>query len=219
MMKYSNEEALDNYLGIKASVEAVSRAARLLVVSKFHTMDKIQPLIHAGHRCFGESRVDEAINKWDALRNQYEDLELHFIGGLQSRKVAKIVEFFDVIQSVDRASLADKISSCAKSLGKTQKIFIQINIGDEPQKSGVSVNDFDDVFAHVSRLDNICIEGVMCIPPNEKDVSVYFSQMSAITEKYHFPQLSMGMSNDYKLALCYNSTMVRVGSAIFGERS
>ncbi|ATO31641.1 YggS family pyridoxal phosphate-dependent enzyme [Dickeya dianthicola] len=218
-MNYNAKQVLDNYLTIKNNVIKKSANAKLLAVSKFHGMDKIQPLLDAGHRLFGESRLEESVDKWSPIRDKYEDLELHFIGGLQSRKIQKIVDFFDVIQSVDRVSIAEKISSSARVICKVQRIFIQINIGNEPQKSGIHPEDFDVLYSKINKMENIKVEGIMCIPPNEDDVSSYFKKMHDIASNFGFSQLSMGMSHDYELALNYKATIVRVGSFIFGERS
>ncbi|WLS79837.1 YggS family pyridoxal phosphate-dependent enzyme [Erwinia pyri] len=219
MMILSTEQVLKNYLTIKEKISQITNQAKLLAVSKFHGMDKIAPLIKNGHRIFGESRLEEAVEKWSEVRKQFSDIELHYIGGIQSRKISKIVEFFDVIQSVDKLSVAEKISATAKELGKCQRIYIQINIGNEPQKSGVPPSEFEDLYFKIKNMENIHIEGIMCIPPNEKDVSLYFIQMKELASKVGSKQLSMGMSHDYELALHYGATIVRVGSFIFGERS
>jgi len=219
MMILSTEQVLENYLTIKEKISQITNQAKLLAVSKFHGMDKIAPLVKNGHRIFGESRLEEAVEKWSEVRNEISDIELHYIGGIQSRKISKIVEFFDVIQSVDKLSVAEKISSTAKEIGKCQRIYIQINIGNEPQKSGVPPSEFEDLYLKVKNMENIHIEGIMCIPPNEKDVSQYFLQMKELASKVGSEQLSMGMSHDYELALHYGATIVRVGSFIFGERS
>lgn len=213
------DQVLENYLSIKEKIERLSTSAKLLAVSKFHGMDKIAPLIKNGHRIFGESRLEEAVDKWSEARKNFPNIELHYIGGIQSRKISKIVEFFDVIQSVDKLSVAEKISSTAKEIGKCQRIFIQINIGNEPQKSGVSPDEFESLYTKIKGMENINIDGIMCIPPNEEDVSPYFLQMKEFASKVGSEQLSMGMSHDYELALHYGATIVRVGSFIFGERS
>lgn len=219
MMILSTEQVLENYLAIKEKISQITNQAKLLAVSKFHGMDKIAPLVKNGHRIFGESRLEEAVEKWSEVRNEISDIELHYIGGIQSRKISKIVEFFDVIQSVDKLSVAEKISATAKEIGKCQRIYIQINIGNEPQKSGVPPSEFEDLYLIVKNMENVHIEGIMCIPPNEKDVSHYFLQMKELASKVGSEQLSMGMSHDYELALHYGATIVRVGSFIFGERS
>lgn len=218
-MILSTEQVLKNYLSIKEKISQISNPAKLLAVSKFHGMDKIAPLIKNGHRVFGESRLEEAVEKWSEVRKSFCDIELHYIGGIQSRKISKIVGFFDVIQSVDKLSVAEKISSIAKESGKCQRIYIQINIGNEPQKSGFPPGEFEGFYSKIKDMENIHIEGIMCIPPNEKDVSHYFLQMKELASKVGSEQLSMGMSHDYELALHYGATIIRVGSFIFGERS
>lgn len=218
-MIFNENQVLENFLTIKEKVSNVSSDAKLLAVSKFHGMDKIIPLLKYGHRLFGESRLEEAVSKWSPVKCYYPDLQLHFIGGIQSRKIPKIVEFFDVIQSVDRLSVAEKISSSAEAIGKIQQVLIQINIGEELQKSGVSPADFHSLYDSIKNLKNIHIAGVMCIPPNENDVSLYFEKMKNIASENGFEELSMGMSHDYEFALRYDATIVRVGSFIFGDRS
>ncbi|WP_239954544.1 YggS family pyridoxal phosphate-dependent enzyme [Pantoea sp. Z09] len=217
-MNHSADEILNNYLQVKKSISSISNKAELLAVTKFQDKEKIKPLLDAGHRIYGESRIEEAIEKWINLKEVYKDIELHFIGRIQSRKISKVVEFFDVIHSLDSLSAAEKISKSACAIGKKQRVFIQINIGNEPQKSGVLLQDVDGLYKAIKDLSHLQIEGFMCIPPNEKDVSHYFKKMRDVTYGYGLVQLSMGMSNDYKLALKYDATIVRVGSIIFGER-
>lgn len=218
-MKFDPEQVLENFLSIKNNVSSISKGSKLLAVSKFHGMNKIIPLLLSGHRLFGESRLEEAVAKWSAVRRDYAGLELHYIGGIQSRKIPKIVEFFDVIQSVDRFSAAEKISSSAEAIGKTQRILIQINIGEEPQKSGISPVEFGGLYKEVKGLKNIIVEGVMCIPPNDGNSLYYFRKIKEIANEYSFKEISMGMSHDYEQALLNGATIVRVGSFIFGERS
>lgn len=218
-MHFNSEQVLKNFISIKNKVSAISKGSKLLAVSKFHKMDKIIPLLLSGHRFFGESRLEEAVGKWSAVKKDYPDLELHYIGGVQSKKIPKIVNFFDVIQSVDRISVAEKISSSAEAIDKNQRILIQINIGEEPQKSGVPPDDFSRLYTEIKSLKNIIIEGIMCIPPNDNNANYYFMKMKKIAEEYRLNEISMGMSHDYEQALNHGATIVRVGTFIFGERS
>lgn len=218
-MKSQNKEVIANYIKVKDNIGKYHREITLVAVSKFQKIEKIMPLLAIGHRCFGESRVDEAYNKWGEIKSNYDDLELHFIGGIQSRKIKDIVAFFDVIQSVDRLLVAEKISIEAKKINKIQRILIQINIGNEPQKRGVPFDQFSDLYKHILNFKNIKVEGIMCIPPQKKDVKLFFEKMRKIAQDINIQHISMGMSNDYITAIDYNATIVRVGSLIFGERT
>jgi len=217
-MNLSTQQILNNFISIRNNVSSISETAKLLAVSKFHDIEKITPLLASGHRLFGESRLEEAVEKWSSVKGDYPDLELHYIGGIQSRKIPKIVNFFDLIQSVDSIPVAQRISSSAMAIGKNQRIFIQINIGKEPQKSGVYPDYFNALYTEVRGMKNIVVVGIMCIPPDDDNADSYFKIMKDISSAYNLKEISMGMSNDYELALRYSATIVRIGSSIFGER-
>lgn len=186
-----------------------------MIVTKNQSIEDIETLISKGFRLFGENRVQEAMQKYENLQ-AYEKLELHMIGPLQTNKVKIALKIFDTIQSVDRHSLVDQISKeSSKKKCRTGEYYIQVNIGDEKQKSGVPVKDLFDLYEY-SLGKKLNITGLMCIPPNIQDPSEYFEQIKKIRDKIDKKlKLSIGMSNDYKIALSYESNMIRIGSLIF----
>ena len=194
-------------------------STKIIAVSKTFSENKIYPLIEYGHNDFGENKVQEAMDKWVKIKEKYNNLNLHMIGRLQTNKVKNAVKIFDYIHSVDSIKLAKKIYEEQNKIEKKIKIFIQINIGYENQKSGVSLDNFETLYNYSKNELNLDVIGLMCIPPNDENTEKYFSKMSEIKEKYKLNELSMGMSNDYMLALKYGSTYLRIGSKIFGSRS
>ena len=190
---------------------------KIIAVSKTFTIDKIYPLIDHGHLDFGENKVQEAIDKWSDIKIQKPNLKLHMVGKLQSNKVKLAVKLFDYIHSVDSEKLAKKILEEQNKINRKIKIFLQVNIGDESQKSGVNKSD-------VSQLVNYCkdlgldIIGLMCIPPINVNPKYYFEEMNKLNKSLGFSELSMGMSSDFLIAAKNHSTYVRVGSSIFGPR-
>ena len=180
-------------------------------------MDHILPLIEYGHLHFGENKVQEAIEKWTDIKNQKSKINLHLIGKLQTNKVKFAVKIFDYIHSLDSEKLAKKISDEQKKQEKKPKIFIQINIGDEDQKSGILKKDLVE-FYNFSIKQDLDIIGLMCIPPFDKNSGKFFSEMSRLKDMVSLKELSMGMSSDYLKALEYNATFLRIGSSIFGQR-
>jgi len=190
---------------------------KIIAVSKTFTIDKIYPLIDHGHLDFGENKVQEAIDKWSDIKIQKPNLKLHMVGKLQSNKVKLAVKLFDYIHSVDSEKLAKKILEEQNKINRKIKIFLQVNIGDESQKSGVNKSD-------VSKLVNYCkdigldIIGLMCIPPINIDPEGYFEEINKLNKSMGFSELSMGMSSDFLIAAKNHSTYVRVGSSIFGPR-
>jgi len=191
---------------------------KIIAVSKTFPISDVVPLINHGHLHFGENKVQEAIEKWANIKMDHKKLKLHMIGKLQTNKVKHALILFDYIHSLDNLKLATKISSEQKKLGKKINIFIQVNIGNEDQKSGIAPND-------ISNFYNICVKnlelniiGLMCLPPKNINSSIYFSQMKILNQKIGLHELSMGMSNDYMEALRCGATFVRIGSKIFGER-
>jgi len=176
------------------------------------------PLIEHGHLHFGENKVQEALDKWSDIKNDNNKIKLHLIGRLQTNKVKFALKIFDYIHSLDSEKLASKISNEQEKQKKKPKIFIQVNIGNEEQKSGISKEKLEDFYKFCANL-NLDIIGTMCIPPNDEKTINYFSEMSKINQELNFKELSLGMSGDYMEAIKNNSTYVRIGSKIFGSRS
>lgn len=217
-------DIVDRFRLVKQNIDALcddaegGSATKLVVVSKLQSAERIRPLLVEGHRVFAESRLEEADEKWHALRDDFPDSVLHYIGALQSKKIKKIVRMFDVIQSIDGSASAARIAKEIESQGKSVECFIQINIGREAQKSGVLPEDFGELFDLCANEYRLKISGVMCIPPAKEDPSPYFSEMKKIQDKYGLAELSIGMSSDYLCAISHGATMVRVGAQILGER-
>ncbi len=190
----------------------------LVAVSKTFGSDDIRPVLDTGHRHFGENRVQEAEDKWPALKDAFPDTVLHLIGPLQSNKTKNAVALFDVIESVDRPKIAKAIAREAESQGKSPDLFIQINIGEEPQKAGIPPADADAFIKSVRDDMGLPLKGLMCIPPADEPPAPFFALMAKITERNGIAGLSMGMSADFEAAVRFGATHVRVGSAIFGAR-
>tara|TARA_B100000795_G_C22774286_1_gene429276 strand:+ start:649 stop:1308 length:660 start_codon:yes stop_codon:yes gene_type:complete len=192
---------------------------KIIAVSKTFPISHSLPLINHGHLHFGENKVQEAIEKWSNIKNDHKDLKLHMIGKLQTNKVKHALSIFDYLHSLDNLKLAKKISSEQKIIAKKIKCFIQVNIGNEDQKNGISPKDISEFYnTCVNDLD-ITIVGLMCLPPKSVNSSLYFSQMNTLNKQIGLHELSMGMSNDYIEALAHGATFLRIGSKIFGERN
>ena len=191
---------------------------KIIAVSKTHSMSSILPLINHGHLDYGENKVQEAIDKWTEIKYKNKDINLHFIGPLQTNKVKFVIKVFDYIHSVDREKLAIKIADEQIKQGKKIKIFIQINIGNEEQKTGVKKEQAFTFFKFCKEL-NLDVIGTMCIPPKGGNSQDYFLEMNKINQELNFKDLSMGMSGDYLNAIKNNTTYVRIGSKIFGNRA
>jgi pyridoxal phosphate enzyme (YggS family) len=209
---------------VRANIARVCKPARrspedvtLIAVSKTHGPEAILPLIDAGQRVFGENRVQEAEGKWPALREAYPDIELHLIGQLQSNKAEEAVELFDVIHSLDRPSLLTALSKAMDKTGKRVPCFVQVNIGDEPQKGGCPIADLPAFLAQV-RATEIPLAGLMCIPPADTEAAPFFALLAKLAADHGLTGLSMGMSGDYETAVMLGATHVRVGTALFGAR-
>ena len=187
-------------------------------MSKTFKIEDIIPLINHGHKDFGENKIQEAVQKWTSVKKDFPDIKLHMIGKIQSNKTKFIMPLFDYIHSLDSLKLAEKISEEQKKYKKYIKIFIQVNIGKEDQKSGISPNDLEAFKNKCADELNLNIIGLMCIPPNNKNSSIYFKEMNYLLKKINLEELSMGMSNDYLNAVEHNSSYIRVGSKIFGNR-
>ena len=191
---------------------------KIIAVSKTFSMSEILPLINHGHKDFGENKVQEAIEKWTDIKKDFTDINLHMIGKLQTNKVKYVIPLFDYIHSLDNIKLAEKIAEQQIKFKKNLKIFIQVNIGNELQKSGISLENLELFYEKCVKDFNLKIIGLMCLPPNN-DTSIYFSKTKDLNDKLKFAELSMGMSNDYLKACEYKSTFLRIGSKIFGERT
>ncbi len=209
-----------NINSIKKEIEKVGSlsSAEVIAISKTFPIEDILPLIEYGHVHFGENKVQEALEKWPEIKDQNKNLKLHFVGKLQTNKVKFILPLFDYIHSLDNLKLAEKIARQQEKVNFKPKIFIQINIGNEKQKSGISVNELDE-FKSICLNDlKLDIVGLMCLPPNDEKTEESFIKMKQLNVQYNLEQLSMGMSNDYKLAIKNGSTFLRIGSKIFGDR-
>ncbi len=213
----------ENWLALKQEITDFSRRANrpdipaLLAVSKGQSADKIRALLNHGHRWFGENRVQEAQEKWLILKAEFPDARLHLIGHLQTNKVREAVALFDVIETIDSLKLATKIAEVLKQSPKKIQLLIQINIGDEPQKSGVTVNQLPELLRHCQNL-NLPIVGLMCIPPVQLDPAPFFKRMQKLAKEYGLSILSMGMSHDFHEAIACGTSWVRIGTALFGAQ-
>ena len=196
----------------------INNLPRVIAVTKTFKFDKILPLIDYGHLDFGENKVQEALEKWSSVKMENPKIKLHMIGKLQTNKVKYAVKIFDFIHSVDSEKLAKKISDEQNKINKKIKIFLQVNIGDENQKSGVNKNDLIQLASYCKDI-NLDLIGLMCIPPVNIDPEDYFEEMNKLNKAMGFVELSMGMSSDYLEAVSHGATYVRIGSKIFGERS
>ena len=190
----------------------------IIAISKTFKLEKILPLIDYGHLDYGENKVQEALDKWSDIKSKKPDIKLHLVGKLQSNKVKFAVKIFDFIHSVDTKKLAKKIADEESKLKKKIKIFIQVNIGNEDQKSGVNKEELEDLFLYCKSL-NLDVIGLMCLPPANHDPDPFFSELNELNKKFNLTELSMGMSSDYVKAIEHSSTYLRIGSEIFGQRS
>jgi len=205
-------------ISIQKEIQEKNSKTKVIAVSKTFKIEEIIPLIDHGHKDFGENKIQEAVQKWTSVKENYTDINLHMVGKIQSNKVKLILPLFEYVHSLDSLKLAEKISVEQKKYKNNIKIFIQVNIGHEEQKSGISPNDVE-VFKNkcVNEL-NLNIIGLMCLPPKNKESSIYFKEMNYLLKKINLKELSMGMSNDYLSAIEHNSSYVRIGSKIFGSR-
>ncbi len=209
---------IENNIKIYLNKLKIDNNPKIIAVSKTFKIDKILPLIEYGHINFGENKVQEAVEKWTEVKKKNLQLKLHMIGKLQTNKVKSAVQLFDYIHTVDSEKLAKKISNEQNKINKKIKIFIQINIGDENQKSGIRKNELNDLVTYCKEI-GLDVIGTMCIPPADTDPEIFFSEMSKLNKTYGFKELSMGMSSDFLTAAKHLSTYIRVGSSIFGQRS
>jgi pyridoxal phosphate enzyme (YggS family) len=212
------ENVVKNFDLVKEEISNFKNA-NIVAVSKTFPIGHILPLINHGHQHFGENKVQEAQEKWTSLKNDFPNLKLHLIGKLQTNKVKFALPLFDYIHSLDSIKLAEKISLEQKKKNFKPKIFIQINLGKENQKSGIDEDDLENFYRKCVTEYNLNIIGIMCLPPFDEDPSPFFKKMQNISESLNLKEISMGMSNDYLEALKFKATYIRVGSKIFGSRT
>ncbi len=212
---------VERFNKIKSNIENLKpkRKVNIVAISKTFPFEHIKPLLDYGHEHFGENKVQEALSKWRDIKKYNNKIKLHMVGKLQSNKAKNAVEIFDYIHSLDSQKLADILSKSQKDINKSLKYFIQINIGNELQKSGVSSTEVDAFYTYCTREMNLNIIGLMVIPPNDGNSKKYFKLLDDLNNSLSLKELSMGMSADYLEAINYNSTFVRIGSSIFGSRS
>ncbi len=195
-----------------------SNDINLIAVSKRQPPEKIQEALDAGHRLFGENRIQEATEHWAELKLQYPDLKLHLIGALQTNKIKDALKIFDVIETIDRDKLANKLGAELKAQNRTIPCFIQVNIGEEEQKSGIKPQELPDFLKFCQNDCTLNIRGLMCIPPADEPAAIYFALLQKMAKQHNLPELSMGMSSDYEKAIPLGATYIRVGTGIFGKR-
>ena len=212
-----NYKEIINAIEQRLKDQNISKIPKVIAVSKTFKIDKIRPLIEYGHLDYGENKVQEALEKWSDIKSKRSDIQLHLIGKLQSNKAKFAVKIFDYIHSLDSEKLAKKISDEQTKQNKKIKLFIQVNIGNEEQKSGIPKKQLDDFYNFCKNL-NLNIIGLMCIPPQEVESKNYFKEMNILKESLNLDELSMGMSADYLQAVDCASTYLRIGSSIFGKR-
>ena len=225
MTEATHDNAAVRRHDINAQIASAAKLARreaaeieLIAVSKTRDAEAIRPLLDAGHRAFGENRVQEAQAKWPELRADFPDTKLHLIGQLQSNKAEEAVALFDYIHSLDRLSLAKALGKAMREQNRNVLCFIQVNIGDEPQKGGCMVGDLSDLIS-ATQAEGIAIAGLMCLPPADIEPAPYFALLAELAARHSLSGLSMGMSDDFPTAIMLGATHVRVGTALFGERA
>lgn len=207
-----------NIAKAEAEAKRSAGAVTLVAVSKTFDAGAIRPILEAGQRVFGENRVQEATTKWPTLREEFPGIELHLIGPLQSNKAKEAVALFDVIESIDRDKIAAELAREMRKQGRAPKLYVQVNIGSEPQKAGIDPREAVAFVARCRDEHGLAIEGLMCIPPAEDNPGPYFALLEKLARQTGVEKLSMGMSGDYETAIAFGATSVRVGSAIFGHR-
>jgi len=212
---------IERFNKIKSNISKIdnSNSLKIIAISKTFSLKHIMPLIELGHNHFGENKVQEAGAKWNQIKKEKNNLQLHMVGKLQSNKAKKAVEIFDYIHSLDSQKLADVLSKCQNEINKSINYFIQVNIGNESQKAGIQYNEVDEFYNYCTREKKMNIIGLMAIPPNDDNAEKYFKSLSELNSSLGLKELSMGMSSDYMKAINYKATYLRIGSAIFGERS
>lgn len=214
------------YKNFKEDLERITDASDrsldeidLIAVSKKKSIEDIRQVIQAGHRSFGENQIQEVESKWIDLKKEYSNLTLHFIGGIQSRKVKSIFEHCDVVHSIDRVKIIELFSKLEEQQGISRDYFIQINTGNESQKGGVILEEANKFISNCLNNYKLNIVGLMCLPPFNEDPKIHFMKLAKLADQFSFPSLSMGMSNDFKVAIECGATHIRIGTKIFGERN
>ena len=211
---------VDRFNKIKSNISKNNgNDVKIVAISKTFSLEHIMPLVDHGHIHFGENKVQEAEMKWKEIKKQKKQIQLHMVGKLQSNKAKKAVEIFDYIHSVDNQKLADLLSKSQNLINRSLNYFIQVNIGNEEQKSGIPYNDVEAFFNYCTKEKNLNVLGLMAIPPNDGQTEKYFKSISELNSSLGLKSLSMGMSADYLKAINYKATHIRIGSLIFGERS
>jgi len=212
---------VERFNKIKSNIAEINKTdlIKIVAVSKTFSLDHIMPLIEYGHVHFGENKVQEADLKWRQIKKEKSNLKLHMVGRLQSNKAKKAIEIFDYIHSVDSQKLADVLSKSQNEINKSVNYFIQVNIGNEKQKSGIPYNEVDAFYSYCTKEKNMKILGLMAIPPNDDNTEKYFKSLSELNASLGLQELSMGMSSDYIKAVNFKATYLRIGSLIFGERN
>ena len=212
---------VERYKKINSNISSIKpyQKVNIIAVSKTFSLEHIKPLIDHGHTHFGENKVQEAFTKWSLIKVENENIKLHMIGKLQSNKAKDAVKLFDYIHSLDNQKLADALAKHQMNLNKSLNYFIQVNIGNEIQKSGIPVGELDPFYNYCKNEINLNIIGLMVIPPNDNNPEKYFSSLNELNKSLALKDLSMGMSADYLKAIKNGATFIRVGSSIFGERS
>ena len=212
---------IERFNKTKSNINSLNplRPVNIIAVSKTFSLNYIMPLVEYGHIHYGENKVQEAHSKWNDLKKQNQNLQLHMVGKLQSNKAKDAVKLFDYIHSLDSQKLADVLSKCQSKLNKQLKHFIQVNIGNEIQKSGIPVADLDAFYNYCTKEARLKVIGLMIIPPNDDNTEKYFKSLSQLNNSLALKELSMGMSADYLDAVKHGATFVRIGSSIFGSRS
>ncbi|TWG98957.1 hypothetical protein L598_001700000520 [Mesorhizobium sp. J18] len=220
------KSAVENLQAVRLAIGQAEREAgrkagsvELVAVSKTFDAEEIRPVLEAGHRVFGENRVQEAQGKWPGLKEAFSGIELHLIGPLQSNKAKEAVALFDVIETVDREKIAAALATEMRKQAKTPRLYVQVNTGLEPQKAGIDPRETAAFVARCREVHGLAIEGLMCIPPVEENPGPHFALLSKLARETGLDKLSMGMSGDYETAIGFGATSVRVGSAIFGQRA
>ena len=213
----SLKEIKNQVLQAEIEFSRVVGSVNLIAVSKVQPNERIEAVLEQGHRIFGENRIQEAQTKWPNFKEQFEGIELHIIGPLQTNKTRAAMELADCIHTLDRIKLAASMARIAQELGKCPELFVQVNTGDEPQKSGVSPKETQAFVKECLDMD-LPVKGLMCIPPVNEEASLHFALLKNIAEDCGLSDLSMGMSSDFEKAISFGATHVRVGSAIFGDR-
>ena len=208
-----------NKIKLNVATEKPAQTVKIIAVSKTFSIEHIKPLVDYGHQHFGENKVQEAISKWSEVKKENDNVKLHMIGKLQSNKAKDAVKIFDYIHSLDNKKLADTLAKHQLNLNKNLNYFIQVNIGNEIQKSGIPVGELDPFYNYCKNEINLNILGLMIIPPNDNNTEKYFKSLNELNKTLALRELSMGMSADYLQPVKHGATFIRVGSSIFGERS